>query len=631
TSPKPVFLVNPFEELQNANTLDEKTLQDKFIDIINQQGLAPGLKMDSCESRPDNAEIDQDRQKVDAAIWREDLAPTNNKPHWVDQLIPVEFKAWKSGGDYQDPYHDDPTVPGGVVVRPSQLRTKNFEQIISYAELVFAVQHRLAVFMLVVVGRVCRFLRWDHSGAVVTQALDYYEDWQFFCDILWRVSRCSNEQLGVDPSATRLSDADKESEDMTLAAVANRDELDHTERQLDVPPEAPFTFAYVREMFSNSLDKQWPRYKLEVPDGTVKRHFLVCKPMFRAKGLIGRGTRGYVALDCDTGRFVWLKDAWRAYYLLLEKEGDVLAKLKAAEVPNVPTVVCHGDIRDQTTLTSQEWELKNPQPSPSAGPFRASEQPRDGVPSTSSSSKRKWTDDGDGADVPPLKGLDGAKITYREDSPLRIHRHYRLVEEEVAMPLSDFETGEQLVFIIGDCIFGESRVSLSRTLHRDVSGGNILIYPRVIWASGGRVWLMKWTGLLADWEMSKPILDEPAGKFPRQPERTGTWQYMSVALLSWAKLVEICDELEAFFYVLLYHAARYLRSNLEPITLANYLDAFFDQYSLTDDGYQCGTQKLAAIATGRLTVKAGVDLKFDEPMNHLICTLLSWFKSHHVV
>ncbi|TFK81219.1 hypothetical protein K466DRAFT_604682, partial [Polyporus arcularius HHB13444] len=30
TSPKPVFLVNPFEELQNANTLDEKTLQDKF-------------------------------------------------------------------------------------------------------------------------------------------------------------------------------------------------------------------------------------------------------------------------------------------------------------------------------------------------------------------------------------------------------------------------------------------------------------------------------------------------------------------------------------------------------------------------------------------------------------------------
>ncbi len=163
------------------------------------------------------------------------------------------------------------------------------------------------------------------------------------------------------------------------------------------------------------------------------------------------------------------------------------------------------------------------------------------------------------------------------------------------------------------------------------------------------MWLMKWTGLLADWEMSKPILDEPAGKFPRQPERTvciptsrgarsrpnhyikGTWQYMSVALLSWAKSVEICDELEAFFYVLLYHAARYLRSNLEPITLANYLDAFFDQYSLTDDGYQCGTQKRAAIATGRLTVKAGVDLKFDEPMNHLICTLLSWFKSHHVV
>ncbi|KAI0707493.1 hypothetical protein C8T65DRAFT_576761, partial [Cerioporus squamosus] len=53
--------------------------------------------------------------------------------------------------------------------------------------------------------------------------------------------------------------------------------------------------------------------------------------------------------------------------------------------------------------------------------------------------------------------------------------------------------------------------------------------------------------LLADWELSKPIVDKPTAKYPRQPERTGTWQFMSVALLSWAKSVEICDELEAFF------------------------------------------------------------------------------------
>ncbi len=54
-------------------------------------------------------------------------------------------------------------------------------------------------------------------------------------------------------------------------------------------------------------------------------------------------------------------------------------------------------------------------------------------------------------------------------------------------------------------------------LHCDVSGGNVLIYPRIFKDTNGISYL-KWTGLLADWEMSKPIL--PDGKRgPRQPER----------------------------------------------------------------------------------------------------------------
>ena len=241
---------------------------------------------------------------------------------------------------------------------------------------------------------------------------------------------------------------------MDKAAIASADDVDETERTLDVVPQAPFTFKYVRDMFRSQLDVQWPRYKLEVPDGDTKRHFLVCKPVFHAKGLIGRGTRGYVALDCDTGRFVWLKDVWRASYLRLEKEGDVLAKLNAAQVSYIPTLVCHGDIRDQTTSTSQEWELKNPNPQATRGPSHTSDDSDVGVPS-SSNSKRKRTDD-ESANAPPPKVLSGANDPFREDSPLRIHKHYRLVEEEVAMPLDVFQTGRQLVFIIYQCIFGKS-------------------------------------------------------------------------------------------------------------------------------------------------------------------------------
>ncbi|RPD53587.1 hypothetical protein L226DRAFT_488319 [Lentinus tigrinus ALCF2SS1-7] len=627
TRSKPSLTANPFEELKDANTMSEKKLQDTFIDIVNQHGLAPGLKMGSCETRPDSAEVDPDRQKVDAAFWRSDVAPSDNEPHWIDQLMPVEFKAWKSGSNYQDPYRGDPKVPGGVAVRDTALPKKNFGQIISYAELVFIVQQRVAVFMPIVIGRVCRFLRWDHGGAVVTEAIDYYEDWEFFCDVLWRISQCSDEVLGIDPSAVRLSDDDDDFTIMDRAAIPNPNDIMETERKLDVVPQAPFTFKYVRDMFRKSLDAHWPRYRLEVPDGEATRHFLVCKPVFHAKGLIGRGTRGYVALDCDTGRFVWLKDAWRAYYLLLEKEGDILAKLKDANVPLIPTLVCHGDIRDQTTLTSQEWELKNPDPKASCSTSGI------GVAS-SSGSKRKRTDDDDSADIPPPKGLSGADLPFREDCPLRIHRHYRLVEEEVAMRLSEFQTGEQLAFIIFECIFAHFKAATNTVhpiLHRDVSGGNILIYPRIVYNAKTREHCIKWSGLLADWEMSKPFGDKSASKVQRQPERTGTWQFMSVALLSRIKSIEICDELEAFFYVLLYYAARYLQSNVDNITLANYLDAFFDQYTETSAGYHCGTTKRDAIQSGKLVIREGLELQFGGPMDDIIAALLSWFKSHHVV
>ena len=52
--------------------------------------------------------------------------------------------------------------------------------------------------------------------------------------------------------------------------------------------------------------------------------------------------------------------------------------------------------------------------------------------------------------------------------------------------------------------------------HRDVSGGNILIYPSVrMMEDGGR--MLKWVGYLTDWELSKPI---NAREVSSKPERT---------------------------------------------------------------------------------------------------------------
>ncbi|EJF59486.1 hypothetical protein DICSQDRAFT_21808, partial [Dichomitus squalens LYAD-421 SS1] len=129
-------------------------------------------------------------------------------------------------------------------------------------------------------------------------------------------------------------------------------------------------------------------------------------------------------------------------------------------------------------------------------------------------------------------------------------------------------------------------------LHRDISGGNILILPKVSKEEDGTR-ALKWTGILVDWEMSKPL--QNTASRPRQPERTGTWQFLSVALLSRPKIVEICDELESFLYVIIYYAVRYLRSNLEGHAVGNWIDTFFDTYGVTRDAYTCGDKKIATI------------------------------------
>ena len=106
---------------------------------------------------------------------------------------------------------------------------------------------------------------------------------------------------------------------------------------------------------------------------------------------------------------------------------------------------------------------------------------------------------------------------------------------------------------------------------------------------------------------------------------------MSVALLSRSKSVEICDELEAFLYVLIYYAARYLRSDCDGATIAIFLDEFFDTFGIDNGRYVCGATKLRAIEKGTLTIGDSKLLTFDRAVDSILQTLLSWFSAHHLV
>ncbi|KAI9065679.1 hypothetical protein FKP32DRAFT_1623592 [Trametes sanguinea] len=628
----PTWATDAFGDLAEGSALLESEIADKFVNAVNNGNIVPGLQMAQSPYKPEIDDVDDFKQKIDAAFYREGDVPTDGRPHWADQLISVEFKRHEINKDPFDDREDrdlDATA---------EERKKVRGQIITYAEVAFRVQHRTFLFMLLVIGRSFRLLRWDRSGTIVTPAIDYVAHPEVLCELLWRMSLQPDEQLGLDPSATRLRPHDPDYNLMDFYAQENAADLATHERVLTAEELQtmgdPPVFKYVRASFAHSLASSWPRYRLEVPCEGGVRTFLVCRPMFFANGMAGRGTRGYVALDCRTGRFVWLKDAWRVFYKQLMQEGAVLEMLNKDEVEHVPTLLCHGDIREQTTMTSDIWEKAQAKAAAAAAAATT-------IPSSLSLHKlplsSSWTlfapqTSSSGSHKRSRTAVEVEEAAGEEEGTLRRHRHYRIVVNEVSLPLSQFSCGRQLVSIICDCVKAHrDAIEKSEIIHRDVSGGNILIHPIVKpVGKDGRSSRVKWEGLLSDWEMSKPVnVPEPL-PLPRQPPRTGTWQFLSAAMLSGKpKQVEIPDELESFLHVLLYYAVRYLNSNCGDA--AAFLEGHFDAYTFKDGIYTCGQAKENAVKDARLEVSRKVALKFGSPLDRVFKTLLSWFKAHYAV
>ena len=390
-----------------------------------------------------------------AAIFHTD-GPSSHRPQsWVDQRVPVVFAPHFKGGDPFD--HTPREDKYGEI---EEICQRVFDQITETADFLFATQQRVFLFMLLVVGRTCRVLRWDRAGIITTPAADYYEAPGILRDYLWRLSSLDGSAVGFDPSARRVLPGDIDFLRMDFAALQNPDDADHTERTLaEGDMSSSHTFAYVRKMFRDSLAPDWPRYELQVPDGDECRRFLVGKPIFQAEGVLGRGTRGYVALDCRTRRFVWLKDAWRAAYMLDGREGDVLQKLNETKVENVPTLICHGDVLGQRTVAADWWEstrVPSAIPSTSSTSTHSSRSSsRTLVGETRSGKRQRREDMEDDADPGPRsKGRLIRNATAHSVGPLREHKHYRFVVEEVAMSLKEFRKGKQLASVVYDAIQG---------------------------------------------------------------------------------------------------------------------------------------------------------------------------------
>ncbi|KAI0645291.1 hypothetical protein C8Q79DRAFT_763039 [Trametes meyenii] len=457
-------------------------------------------------------------------------------------------------------------------------RTDNLEHIRGFLQHISDRQHRTFLFVVLIRGKQAQVFRIDRSGIFSTEWINYTAAGEPLAEFFWRFAHLSHTKQGHDPTAEKISH-DSSYANLLKAAVINMDKDD-----------------YRHGLFKATLSLKWPWWLLSFEDQETKRlrRFAVGKPHFISPGIVGRGTRGYLALDLErpTSPPIYLKDTWRAVDDDFEKEGTTLKKLNTVNTPYVPTLEAHGDVFSQETLSGDLWLKYRPH------------------------------------------------VGRQPPFALGKYTHYRLAVKEVGKSLAEFASGYDLIRALYCCIEAHSVAYRLGIMHRNINVGNILLYPAEDRAPTEDS-PQAFDGMLTDWAFSKDINRRPS--VDRQTHRIGTWQFISAqALRDPEKAIEIQDELESIFHVLLYMAIRFLPSTCDDDSVGYLLFSYFDGVKNTNTGYGCGEMKLKSMLYGELTFlqnRCLYHLRFfcrpgssdSHPIDDIIAILLSWFKSHYTL
>ncbi|KAI0645213.1 hypothetical protein C8Q79DRAFT_927442 [Trametes meyenii] len=532
-------------DLGNIPINTESEMYPRLMEKLNTHGLAPGYRFVATLHHV-GPKDSSGLHGVDGGMYLDDEYPKDGQhTDWSRIELLIECKTGDVTGD---PF-DDAMESGEP---NSDERRKVLGQIMSYVCRVFKKQHRTHQFMLMMLGSSARIIRWDRSGVVATTKFNYMEEPEKLVEFIWILARLPARERGIDATVTRV---EKNSEDWKL--------MEDRSKQKRLLAGKFAVQEHARTAFKNSLedsdmwkiriDEQSPSDGPELGVVITSRYFLVAGPTIASEGLPGRGTRGYIAIDLDDreGPFVFLKDVWRVDRVGIRKEGEILEYLNGRDVQNIPTKICHGDVDPlfpQTTVSQKIWRKSHP---------------------------------GD-----------------EDKCPLKTHTHYRLVVREVGLPMDEFKDGQELIFLVSRCIAAHRDAYEEGVIHRDISCGNVLINVKEFVDDGGNFQHER-DGLLTDWELSKSLTD--MSDVPRQQNRTGTWQFLSVNVLrDPKKKVTIEDELESFFHLVLYYAIRYLPHNC--LDVASWMHNYFDGFTYINEQYFGGSAKSDAMSSGVLQV-----------------------------
>ncbi|KAI0641602.1 hypothetical protein C8Q79DRAFT_929659 [Trametes meyenii] len=633
----------------------EDHIAETMVNVINKQRLCEGYT--AALSRYSYNPTDTSKGKVDAALYCDDHTPEDGRPDWTHVRLYIEFKR---GGTSLDPFDDDDVDnPEATAAKRAAARS----QITAYTHTTFLFQHRNALYSLFVNGQEFRVLRWDRSGVVVTKKLNYVEDPIPLLKFLVYFGRLSDSEQGIDMTATLLTPGSKALKLMTEFAKDDPSDMPYEEGDLvptqvtpsgprgssssrtrkarakkddpesyldDVEPSDgsdPRVFSYVRKKFRESLVADWPHYKLEV--GPEQRPFLVGMPVYFSSSMFGRGTRGYIALDVKSRRFVFLKDSWRPFYEGVEPEGHYLQMMSSEDEVSIPRLLVHGDVAGDLTFAAP-YAQKKYNERRAAHREAALERARAGNPQSDAGAaspaqeqelcgKKRSSDHLDDEDAGEThdeesdsEGDDDGE-TGLESRYFRHYTHYRIAVKDVCLSFAEIKSSYQLVNMIYDCMSAHHMAYRDHSLlHRDISAGNVIIRPILVDdPQNPGMKRVTWNGVLTDWELAKVVPKDGSQQRARQPERTGTWQFMSVAYVkNHPAAVTVADEMESFFHVLLFYAVRLLNHNIELVPA--FVVDYFDTHTAKKGRGQraCSHLKTTTMHNGKLVTDNGTRIHF---------------------
>ncbi|KAK0209752.1 hypothetical protein IW262DRAFT_502167 [Armillaria fumosa] len=356
---------------------------------------------------PDSAFFMDHQVKPDLTVYSDKEPSNKNRCRVCDMETFIELKLAPSA----DPFMDDVEKPEKDSADARDTRG----QLVTYLNAMQAAQHRTHGFGVFIAHRTCRLLRHTHSGIVVTTKFDYTKS-DHLQSFFWRLSHAVPAIRGTDTTFQLVPCCDA---------------------------------AQARVLLNAKNETLWRVFIGE-------RSFYVTTPFTRSHHYpVGRGTRCFVAVDCNTQQKCLLKDAWRlnGYH----REDEVYKRLHDKNVRNIPGVLAAGDVEDQHCGSfPDEWRLPS-------------------------------------------------------DHGIRNHTHYRIVLDVVGEPLIDFESTHAMVqYVLNALESHHDAVTLAGVEHRDISVGNIIVARKT-----GSPPL----GYLIDWELAKFSEDNGARAYEKTGTR----------------------------------------------------------------------------------------------------------------